>query len=123
MSAGPIKKYFYEMENGMKTRVRLQEETVAAKIGTDLNGEATGPKTAGIPSAKVSLNDGEIGIRPRYVSGKWVTVPANSEYVVGGFVKIVVPDPANFAIFTEGAVMEYLGGTFSIERQVPEQIV
>lgn len=123
MSNGPTQRYKYEMENDMVTRVTLQPETQAITVGTVGNPEPAAARTPGIPTAKVSLNDGDIGVRPRAVIGKWVTVAADSGYTVGTFTKLTILTKAAKATFIDGATVNYLGGTVEIDRQQPEQVV
>lgn len=123
MSNGSTQKYNYQMENDMVTAVRLQPETRNATVGTDANDPVTGTRTLGIPTAKVSLTDGEIGIRPRAAICSWTTVAANSGYTVGTPVKITLLAKASVAIFAPGAVADYLGGTITVDRIQPEQVV
>lgn len=123
MSAGRFSEFKYEMENGLITFVRLQPETVAANIGAaEVNSEPAGEADAGLPSAKVSLNDGEIGIRPRYVTGKWESdVP--TDYDDRGIIKLSILSIASKAEFTKGKIVNYLGGTIKIGRVFPEQVI
>lgn len=122
MSEGPFEDAIYEMENGMFASVSVQPETILAAVGGDGNDEAAGPLTVGIPSAKISLTDGEIGLRPRYFTGKWTTVPADSDYAVGGRVKLSILSVASKAVFVKGADVSYLGGTVRVSKQFPELV-
>ena len=123
MSAGGFQTYKYEMENGLITEVRLQPETQAAVIGTDgNNAEPAGEIDAGMPSAKVSLADGEIGIRPRYVIAEWEGTPP-AGYDANGRIKITILSLVGKALFTKGKIVNYLGSTVKIRRAFNEQVV
>lgn len=124
MSAGPFNTTaVYEMDNGMFTTLTVQPETLQFSVSGTANAEATGALTVGIPSAKFSKNAGEIGLKPRCITGKWLTVAAGTEYTVGGRVTLPILTAALASTFVKGAVADYLGGTVEITRAFPENVV
>lgn len=123
MSAGPFNTLArYELENDMITKIRVQPETEAANVGGTANPSPAGARTPGIPSAKISLNNGEIGLRPRLMEGVWTTIPTGSEYEIGGPVRLPLLAKAASTTFVDGATVDYLGGQFEIRRILPELV-
>lgn len=124
MSSGPFTTAaLYEMDNGDITTLDVQPETLLAEVGGTVNVQASGTIRVGIPSAKFSKTDGEIGLRPRCATGKWATVPPTGQYSVGGRVCIPILSAANASVFVRGATMNYLGGTVTLGRPRPENVV
>lgn len=68
MSSGPFVRSLYSTDLLNVVRIRVQPETLALVLNAVANDPPAGPATAGFPSAKVSLNNSEVGINPRNVT-------------------------------------------------------
>lgn len=120
MSAGDFGRFKYECDDGNICPVRLQPETVAADFNGTVNAEPAGAVTMN-SYAKVNKTRREYGVRPRYITGNWLTVPAGG-YEVGGTVKISVLLKATWDAIPLFSVVAYLGGTVEVTFKEPENI-
>jgi len=120
MSAGQFTRTFYETDNGDIVPLRVQPETLAADFAGTANAGATGPATAGFPSAQISGSRRGLGIFARYVTVSWDTAPAG--YDDRGILTIHVPVKATFDAITKDSAVSYLGGTATVVNKFPEQI-
>lgn len=105
MSSGAFVSALYELDSGETQLCRVQPETL---VGNPAN---TGAAT--IPGRLV-LGKGNraFGIRPRRITGKWTTAPAN--YLPGGSVSQVIMTKLLYDGIALGSDRTYLGGTFEV---------
>lgn len=106
MSAGGFLKAIYETDAGNKVNVKIQPETLDAVIGGVTNNSASGPLTAGFPSAKVGAGRRTIGINCRLVRIKFTAAKAG--YKVDAPLTIPALTPAFYNACTTGATGTYL---------------
>jgi hypothetical protein len=120
MSAGDFDFGFYELDNGSIVPVRAQPETADILFGATQNDFATGPATVGLPSAKISKGEREIGIGPRSVSVRFDTNPTD---YTGDLYYFPVFQASVWAGLAAGTEVTYLGATGEVVRRFPESIV
>jgi len=120
MSNGQFTRTFYETDGGDVVPLRIQPETLAASFAGTANDGATGPATAGFPSAQISGSRKGIGIFARYVTIAWDTAPTG--YDDRGILAIHVPVKDTFDAITKDSTVSYLGGTARVVNKFPERI-
>ena len=105
MSSGPFVRSFYSTDAGNIVRIRVQPETLALTLNAVANDAPAGPATPGFPSAKVSLNNSEIGINPRNVT---IAYTAGASAALQGLtVPLPWMDLATFTALPDGATGTY----------------
>lgn len=102
--------------------IRIQPETLAAQIGATANAAPTGAQTNPI-SAKVSLGNTELGLKPRTVVLRASNVAAEvpDGYQPGGITRVPALTPAFHALAVKGAVCSYLGQDWTVVSNPPER--
>lgn len=105
MSSGPFIRSFYTTDAANVVRIRVQPETLALTLNSVANAAPAGPATPGFPSAKVSLNNTEIGINPRNVTIAYTA--GASAGLEGLTVPLPWMDPTTFTALPDGATGTY----------------
>lgn len=109
MSSGPIKKGFYQTNDGNVVKCNFQPETESLLIATVSNTAPAGPAAAGFPSAKISGGRTSIGINTRLIRIKFDTAPAG--YQQNGIITLPVFTDTAFAAFQTATTGTYdVGG-------------
>jgi hypothetical protein len=101
--------------------IRCQPETLTASIGGTANTPPAGASTNPI-SAKISLTNREIGLRPRYVVLKSPATDPPDGYAPLSNTRIPALTEVWFALAVKGAEVSYLGATFTVVNPEPEQV-
>lgn len=122
MSQGRPVRAFYATDLGNICSVRVQQETLDATIGAVANSSATGPATAGFPSAKVSKGSREIGIGCRKVTCAWDDGGAPTNYDERSPFSLPILVLATFNGINRGDAVVYLGGTGVVVSKSAEDI-
>lgn len=120
MSSGPFVRSFYSTDAGNVVRIRVQPETLALTLNAVANDAPAGPATAGFPSAKVSLNNSEIGINPRNVTIAYTA--AASAALQGLTVPLPWMNLATFTALPDGATGTYQGEPVELISKSNERI-
>lgn len=122
MSAGPFQNARYEASyaNNRIHPIRVQPETLAANA----NGIANESPVADLSnpiSAVLSLNRGQLGLRPRYVTLKAPAVNPPAGYQPGGVTRIPALTDIFWDACTRDAEVDYLGVTFRVVSRESER--
>jgi hypothetical protein len=129
MSAGKFKLGAkYESDNGSIYSIRIQPETA-----TTVNVAPTAAVTAGVGSVRVGGGKNQIGIRARFISGRWkesggdddtaATPDAPDGYDSGGIIRVPILTASVFATLNKGTDFAYLGKTLVITSTTAENVV
>jgi hypothetical protein len=121
MSAGAFTKVVYETNAGLFTSIKVQPETLQLTLNAIVNIEATGTKTVGIPSAKVSGSKRSIGINARTVSVAF-SGAAPTGYKTGSIIRLPVPSPIAWAAYDELQTGTYLGSPVRFAGKSEESV-
>lgn len=121
MSAGIFSKVLYETNIGLFTSIKVQPETLALTLNAIVNIAATGTKTVGIPSAKVSGSKRSIGINARTVSVAF-SGAAPAGYKDGSIIRLPVLDPTVYAAYDELQTGTYLGAAVRFAGKSDESV-
>ena len=120
MSSGPFVRSFYSTDLLNVVRIRVQPETIALVLDSVANAAPAGPASPGFPSAKVSLNNAEIGINPRNVT------IAYTAGATAGLEGLTVPLPwlvkSTFDALPDGATGTYQGEPVELVSKSNERI-
>jgi hypothetical protein len=122
--AGVFTNSFYLASYGAGTLVhpiRVQPETLAATISGTANGAATGPATSPI-QARVNGTRREIGLRARSITLQAPATAQPTGYKPLGYTRIPCLTPTFYNLAIKGAVVSYLGASFTVVSQNPEQV-
>lgn len=122
MSAGPFQSARYEAEyaNNRIHPIRVQPETLAANA----NGIANESPVAALSnpiSAVLSLNRGQLGLRPRFVTLKAPATNPPAGYQANGITRIPALTDTFWQACTKDADVDYLGVTFTVVSREPER--
>jgi len=121
MSAGEFNDVTYETNQGLKTTVKVQPETLALTLNSVANASASGDKTAGMPSARVGGSRRQIGINTRTVTIAF-SGAAPTGYKAGGKVRLPVPDPTVWDGYDKGQTGTYLGVAVKFAGKSDEKV-
>jgi len=119
MSAGAFSRtrYLMSTENGgFILRARVQPETIAAAWNPPVTGTPTGPG-----SARMSATGRKIGVRARYITGRW-TGAVPDGYQLNGTVRVPIMSPTAYAAIDVGSTLSYLGSDFEVTGKTPERV-
>lgn len=124
MSAGIFETFVYEDGNGVKRPIKLQPETLSQLIiGGQANDEAPGDVAVNTDYVRVSGGTRQSGVYPRKIGIRF-TGAGPTGYKAGATHYVVVPDPANFAAFTNPRAQTgtYLGAACVVVGTSPERL-
>lgn len=122
MSAGPFIKTLYQADSGLVFPTKLQPETELASFAGRVNDAPAGPATPGAPYLAVVVGKRSPRLQMRYAIVRLTAdgVGQTAEYKTGNSYRVVVGDPATYALWARNAVGTYLGIAAVIDRMIGE---
>lgn len=121
MSAGSFVTTVYDADyEAVLHPIRVQPETLLAAIGTTTNAATVGTPDNPI-SARISSSTRSLGLHARAVFLKIAGTPPTG-YAVGSKVRIPALTTTFFAAAVKGAVVDYLGTTWTVTGRRAEVV-